>query len=127
MALGGRGSPHPSPGTQAGPVPSWDATAIRPVPPPDDRTSVPHRAASGRSGGPTRRPGCARWLYRRRTVVVVTDEAPQQSRRDADATHQNGTNPAAAGAAPSIEAILLTAPRDGTPEPVTTPEGLSEV
>jgi ribonuclease D len=54
-------------------------------------------------------------------VVVVTGEAPLNHRRDADATHQISTEPAA------DESILLTAPRDGTPEPVITPEGLDEV
>jgi ribonuclease D len=60
-------------------------------------------------------------------VVVVTDEAPPQSRRDADATPQTGTNAPATDAPPPVEATLLTAPRDGTPEPVTTPEGLAEL
>jgi ribonuclease D len=46
-----------------------------------------------------------------RTVVGVTDEAPPSSRDGAD----------------GVEAVLLTAPRDGTPEPVTTAAALDEV
>jgi ribonuclease D len=44
-------------------------------------------------------------------VVGVTDEAPPGSRDDAE----------------GVEAVLLTAPRDGTPEPVTTAAELDDV
>jgi len=47
----------------------------------------------------------------------VTDEAPLR-RRDADGP---------VSSPPTREAVLLTAPRDGTPPPVTTPAELAEV
>jgi ribonuclease D len=55
----------------------------------------------------------------------VTDE-PHDRRREADVADgplpDGGQHPAS-----GPTAVLLTAPRDGTPEPVTTPAGLAEV
>ena len=55
----------------------------------------------------------------------VTDESPDR-RREADVAagqRPDGGQPSETGPT----AILLTAPRDGTPEPVTTPAGLAEL
>ncbi|NJC68396.1 ribonuclease D [Planosporangium thailandense] len=65
-------------------------------------------------GDPTRRPGCTGAPSPGRTVGDVTDEAPPR-RRDAD------------GTSAKPDSVLLTAPRDGTPRPVTTPAELAEV
>ncbi|GII20478.1 ribonuclease D [Planosporangium mesophilum] len=50
----------------------------------------------------------------------MTDEAPQR-RREANGPAQGGE------AAATSESVLLTAPRDGTPPPVTTPDELADV
>jgi ribonuclease D len=53
-------------------------------------------------------------------VVGVTDEAAER-RRSPDVADQDGEGPR------DHDAVLLTSPRDGTPEPVTTVAGLTEI